>query len=151
MKIIILLFLIGFSLTYNTAKAISYARRYCNNYNQDYNNHFPFPDLDDSAFFVSQCMRAGGMNFTTCSVHSIVKGCLPNIQDLRSCLLQKGWKHSKTRSASFKAGYPIFLGYNHVMLATVIEGNGVRYCAHTSNRCDAFISGNSSSIEYFYE
>ena len=148
MKTIILLFLIGFSLSYNTAKAISYARKYCSNYNPQYYN---WDDMSgDSANFVSQCLIAGGMDLSTCSVSwRNAYGCLPRVRDLKSCLQQKGWKHSYSRPASFKAGYPIFsTQYEHAMIATGISGRNVIYCAHTNDRCDATISSN---IEYYYE
>ena len=149
MKNIILLVLIGLaSLAYNPSAAVSYARKYCKNYNPQYSNYASVGG--DCAHFVSQCMIAGGMNFRTCSVSWIDNyGCLPRVSDLKSCLQQKGWKHSTSRPSNFKAGYPIFLtSGSHAMLATGIQENGVYYCAHTNDRCDAFIT---SGIEYYYE
>ena len=148
MKTIILLFLIGFSLTYDAAAAVRYARTYCSNYNTGYAN---YRDMGgDCANFVSQCMKAGGMNFGSCSVTWLDNyGCLPRVADLKSCLTQKGWRHSTSRPSSFKGGYPIFLtSGSHAMLATAIEGSSVRFCGHTNDRCDALIS---SGIEYYYE
>ena len=148
MKAIILLFLVGLSLSYNPSAAVSYARTYCSSYNRGYANYAG--QGGDCANFVSQCMKAGGMNFGSCSVSWIDSyGCLPRVADLKSCLSQKGWHHSTSRPASFKAGYPIFLtSGSHAMLATSIEGGSVRFCAHTNDRCDALIS---SGIEYYYE
>ena len=39
MKTIILLFLIGFSLTYDAAAAVRYARTYCSSYNIAFENY----------------------------------------------------------------------------------------------------------------
>ena len=148
MKTIILLFLIGFSLSYDAAKAVSYARQYCSNYNPKYANYAK--DGGDCANFVSQCLKAGGMDLSTCSVSwRDSHGCLPRVRDLKSCLQQKGWRHSTSRPASFKGGYPIFsTQYEHAMIATGISGGSVIFCGHTNDRCDSYISDN---IEYFYE
>ena len=149
MKNIILLVLIGLaSLAYNPSKAVSYARKYCINHNYIYYNYAS--QGGDCANFVSQCMIAGGMSFTNCKVSWIdSKGCLPRVADLKSCLQQKGWKHSTSRPKNFKAGYPIFLtSSSHAMLATGIYGSGVYFCAHDNDRCDATIN---SGIEYYYE
>ena len=148
MKTIILLFLIGFSLSYNAGAAVNYARTYCQNYNPHYWNYAN--DGGDCANFVSQCLIAGGMDLSTCAVSWVDDyGCLPRVRDLKSCLQQKGWKSSYSRPASFKAGYPIFsTQYEHAMLATGISGGSVIFCGHTNDRCDYTISSN---IEYFYE
>ena len=148
MKTIILLFLIGFSLSYDRGAAVNYARSYCQNYNGNYANYRN--DGGDCANFVSQCMIAGGMNFRSCSVSWIDgHGCLPRVADLKSCLKQKGWKSSTSRPAGFKAGYPIFsTTHSHAMIATGISGNNIIFCGHTNDRCDSTISSN---IEYFYE
>ena len=108
MIIIIWLFLIGLSLTYIPSKAVEYARKYCKNYNRNYENYASLSG--HCANFVSRCMIEGGMSFKTCSVSWIDgHGCLPRVSDLKSCLTQKGWKHSTTRPSNFKAGYPIVL------------------------------------------
>ena len=148
MKAIIFLFFIGFSLTYDRGAAVNYARTYCQNYNWNYYDYGS--QGGDCANFVSQCMIAGGMNFYSCTVSWIDdRGCLPRVRDLKSCLQQKGWKSSTSRPASFKAGYPIFAtAYEHAMIATGIEGSGVRFCGHTNDRCDSMIY---DGIEYFYE
>ena len=141
MKIIILLLLIGLSLTYDRSAAIKYARTLCSSY------HYPEYE-QTSASFVSQCMIAGGMNFNSCSIGwRDEHGGFPRATDLKSCLQQKGWKHSSSRPASFKAGYPIFsTQYEHAMLATAISGNSVRFA--TPDVCDRTIY---SGIEYYYE
>ena len=147
MKTIILLFLIGYSLSYNAGAAVNYARKYCQNYNTKYANYKN--DGGDCANFVSQCLIAGGMDLSTCSVSwRDGHGCLPRVRDVKSCLQQKGWKHSTSRPASFKGGYPIFsTQYEHAMLATAVSGGSVKFCGHTNDRCDATISGN---IEYYF-
>ena len=42
MKAVILLFLIGYSLSYNAGAAVQYARTYCKNYNKNYPNYCAF-------------------------------------------------------------------------------------------------------------
>ena len=45
-----------------------------------------------------------------------------------------------SRPASFKSGYPIFsTDYEHALIATGIEGSGVRFCGHASDHCDLII------------
>ena len=67
MRLIILYLLIGvvFSFSYNTAKAINYAKRYCRNYNPQYDNYGIFGE--DAAHFVSQCLIAGGLSLAECN------------------------------------------------------------------------------------
>ena len=91
------------------------------------------------------------MNFTDCIVPWIDNfGCITKTSYLRTCLIQKGWKYSHSKPASFKAGYPIFSNYNsHVMLVTAIEGKNIRYCSHSKDSCDKLTD--SVGFEYFYE
>ena len=147
MRAIIVLFLIGLSLSYNREAAVEYAKQYWKNYNKDYINNAEMGG--DCANFVSQCMIAGGFNFYGCSVTlRDEKGCLPRVKDLSSCLLQKGWHQSRTLPPSFKAGYPVFLVEgSHVMIASSVNEGVVKISGHTNDRCDATISGN---IEYYF-
>jgi hypothetical protein len=147
MKTIILLFLIGLSFTYDPAAAVKYAKKYWQNYNPNYANYKN--DGGDCANFVSQCMIAGGFSFKSCSVSwRDGHGCLPRVRDLKSCLEQKGWHHSTTKPAKFKAGYPLFkTSGSHAMLATKVEGNNVYFAAHTTNYYDHKLT---YSVDYYY-
>ena len=95
-------------------------------------------------------MLAGGISFNNCSATLIDRGCLRRAVDLKRCLQQRGWKHSTSRPASYKAGYPIFyISSSHAMLSTSVEGKGIRFCGHQNDRCDYFVSDNI--FEYYYE
>ena len=148
MKYITLFLLIGLALSYNRNSAVNYAQTYCSRYNSNYHNYASVGG--DCANFVSQCMIAGGMSFSSCSVSWIDdKGCLPRVSDLRSCLSQKGWKSSSSLPGSFKAGYPLFLSSgSHAMIAVSVSGSTVYYAAHTNDRCNQPIS---SGVIYYYE
>jgi hypothetical protein len=147
MKAIILLFLIGLTFSYDRSAAISYAKKYWQNYNPKYANYKD--QGGDCANFVSQCMIAGGFSFSSCSVSwRDSHGCLPRVRDLKSCLEQKGWKHSSSKPAAFKAGYPMFAkSHSHAMLATTVDGSTVKFAAHTTNYYDHKLS---ESVDYYY-
>ena len=143
MKSIILLLLIGLSISYSTSEAIAYARGYCNIYNSAYENYYG----SDNANFVSQCLIAGGQTLDGC-IGIDNKGSIPNIADLKSCLTKKGWKSQIGYTHKFKAGYPFFTNNEDAMLATVVVGNEIRFCGHTKDRCDRVTSGDQYT--YFY-
>ena len=144
MKPILILLLLEVSLCYNAAAAVSYARNYCKKYNKEY------PSFNgDCSNFVSQCLNAGGMNLLDCNgVRNINgKGTFASITTLKSCLKQKGWKESKTRPNAFKAGYPMFRGNDHTIIATVVTDNKILYCGHTADVCDGALKGD---VSYYY-
>ena len=58
MKAIVLILLVGISLSYNPGAAVSYAHQYCQKYNKNYNNYKN--SGGDCANFVSQCIVLGG-------------------------------------------------------------------------------------------
>jgi len=148
MKGITLLILLGLALSsnYNPDNAIKYARTYCKNYNSKYYNYAK--DGGDCANFVSQCLKAGGLNLDDCAGWVDYYGCLPRVSDLQSCLKAKGWHSSNTMPRGFRGGYPIFLqDGSHAMIATGVSGSTVIFCGHTNDRCDYTIS---SGITYFY-
>ena len=140
----ILLLLLGFSFSYNTNNAINYARNYCKNYHNSYSN---YKDIyGDNSNYVSQCLIEGGQDLNGCrgldydgSIY------LPN--NLKSCLTLKGWKSQKGIPEEFKAGYPFFKGRRGI-IAISVEGNTIRYCSHTNDRCDATINADSSFYYY---
>ena len=144
MRTILLLFLIGLSLSYNPGAAVSYARKYCSNYNRAYENYASMGG--DCANFVSQCMIAGGFSFKGCSGWVDYYGCMPRVIEQKNCLKSKGWKEYTSRPNCFKAGYPFFFGDSHAVLASYVSGNTVKYCGHTNDRCDYTLSG---SVLYY--
>ena len=145
MKAIVIVLLVGISLSYNPGAAVSYARSHCNNYNPNYNNYKGRGG--DCANFVSQCMHAGGQSFDGCGSRDN-KGMLPGVAGLKSCLSSKGWKSYRSKPNNFRAGYPIFLkSGSHAMLATGVSGGNIIFCAHTNDRCDASIS--AGSVDFY--
>ena len=144
MKLTLLLALIGLALSYNADAAVTYAIKYCRDYNNNYNT---YPGVD-CANFVSQCLIAGGQTLSGCSGLDS-KGTLPAVSDLKTCLSKKGWKSSSTKPSSFKAGYPFFHNsYSHAMIATKISGSYVYYAGHTNDRCgDTYII---SGVTFYY-
>ena len=144
MKYFLFALLLTLSLSYDGNKAKNYALQYCRNYNTAYNK---YPGVD-CANFVSQCLKAGGFDFSNCSGKDN-KGMIINCGKLSSCLTKNGWKSSSSRPSGFKIGYPFFLkDYSHVMLSTAINSKSISYAGHTNDRCgDMTIS---SGIVYYY-
>ena len=144
MKSLILFFLIGLSsLSYVPEKAISYARKYCDNYNTKYNYYEGY----DGANFVSQWMVEGGQDFDNC-VGLDSKCNFVLMINLRTCLIQKGWRTLIGRPKKFKAGYPFF-GAESVMIATEVKDDYIKFCRHSMNRCDEKITEFENYL-YFY-
>ena len=147
MKSIIVLFLIGLTLSYDRSAALSYAKQHCRNYNRSYNNYAG--KGGDCANFVSQCLKAGGMNLSNCGGWVDSKGCLPAVADLKVCLQRKGWKHSTRKPPGFKAGHVLFsTTHSHAMLASYVSGNNIRVYGHTNDRCDENVG---NAFEYYYD
>ena len=146
MKAIIFCLLVCLALSYDTGKAISYARKYCKNYNKNYRNYRN--SGGDCANFVSQCLIAGGQSLSGCSGLD-PKGTLPLVSNLENCLSNKGWKKSTGKPGGFKAGHPFFIHNQHAMIATSVSGNSLKYCGHTTDRCDAGMTAKSNYV-YFY-
>ena len=145
MKILSLFLLICFIYTYNPQKAIEYARRYCRNYNP----HFTiYGRMGDCANFVSQCLVAGGQDLKGCNgINS--RGMIEIVSYLETCLINKGWKKTTGINKDFKPGYPFFMHHQHAMIATSVNGNSIKFCAHTNDRCDASISAYSHYVYYY--
>ena len=143
MKSLILFFLIGLSLSYEPEKAIAYARKYCDNYNKQFYNYEGY----DAANFVSQCLAEGGQDFNKC-IGLDNKNSFILIINLRTCLIQKGWKASITMPKQFKGGYPFF-GPDSVMIATEVKDNSITYCRHSKDSCDEKITSFENYL-FFY-
>ena len=146
MKTILILFLFGLALSYSTTAALDQAKQYCKNYNSKYNNYRN--DGGDCANFVSQCLKAGGLNLSNCAGWVDNKGCLPRVADLKACLKKKGWKNSGSKPAGFKAGHVLFLkDKSHAMLASYVSGNTIRVYGHTTDRCDENVG---NTFDFYY-
>ena len=147
MKIIISFLIIAFSITYQPSEVVIYAKKYCDHYNTLY---WSFPDnrQNDDANFVSQCLIAGGQKLDGCP-NINKKGLISSPSNLRSCLIQKGWKSSKTMPPNFKAGYPMIkLDLSHAIIASIISGSSIYYSAHSPNVCNRKLD--SKLYYYFY-
>ena len=143
MKALLIALLISFSISYKAGNAIEYARKHCNSYNPKYKTYAG----KDCANFVSQCLIAGGLNLSGCGGRD-EKGAIPLVSNLRNCLSSKGWKNTQGISNKFKAGFPFFDGNHHAMISTSVNGNSIKYCGHTNDRCDQPM--NASRNYYYY-
>ena len=145
MKVILFSLLIAFSLSYNPSAAVEYAKKYCSNYNPQYTSYRIMGG--DCANFVSQCLIAGGMNFSGCqNVKS--NGVIAGVTSLKNCLQKKGWHVSSSKPAAFKAGYPMVKpDLSHAIIATTVSGNTVYYSGHTSDVCNKKLG---YSVLYIY-
>ena len=94
MKYLLILFLVGYSFSYNAQKAVNYAKRWALDRNPDYYDYSGMGG--DCANFVSQCLIAGGFSTSGCVGNYGIGGTIPLVSNLENCLIQKGWKSSKT-------------------------------------------------------
>ena len=146
MKSLIIFILLGLSLTYKPEDAVSYARTHCAVYSKSYSDLSK--EGGDSANFVSQCLKAGGLDLSNCGVKTDKHGSIHKSADLKSCLTKKGWHSSTSLPSGFKGGYPMFRTSNsHALIATIVSGTTVYYCSHTDDHCDAILG---SGVTYFY-
>ena len=147
MKYIILSLLILYVISYNSEKAIEYAKKYCRHYNDFYINYRDKGGCDCSNF-VSQCLKEGGFDFSGC-IGLDEKGSIPKTANLKACLTQKGWKSKVGLPKNFKPGYPFFKGDMHARIATGIDGKSVIYCDH---KCEDTCNGRISddTLIYYY-
>ena len=148
MKSIIIILLLGISLSYSPDAAVNYAKNYCYKYNPDYNN-YKYEGGDD-ANFVSQCMFSAGQSFDRC-LGKDNKGMIKGVFDLELCLKSKGWRSSSSRPTNFKPGYPVFVvkpPMTYAFLVTGISANYIYGCSHNPDVCDEKI--NANYIDYYF-
>ena len=122
-----LLFLLGFTLSYDANEAVKYANKYCPSSNPLYGEDEDFSDIG-GANYVTQCLIAGGLDISKCITND--KGTISNAVDLSSCLLQQGWKSSTEMPKSFKAGYPVIVFQSLCYIATEVDGENVKFSSH---------------------
>ena len=145
MKSILILFLLGFTFSYNRIGAANYALKYCNNYNPNYNKYSQ--QNIESVNFVSQCISiGGGQDFKGCEGRDD-KGMFKYAIDLEICLMKKRWK----RTAIPKKGIPMLYVHVHSYAWIIIDDkvidNKITYCSHIPDRCEA---KGPSKIGVFY-
>ena len=138
MKSILICLLLGLTLSYNAEFAVLYAKKYCGASNPNYHDYRKIDPNKESYNFMSQCIHAGGQDFTGCEGLDD-KGMLTDTYDLQKCLLMKGWKKTDV----FAPGYPIFRKTASVvmngMIATGVEGPFIKFCSHCYDRCHSII------------
>ena len=148
MKPILICLIFGLTLSYNPQAAIAYADTYCRNYNPRYNN-YPEYIRGNAAHFISECLRAGGLDFSGCA-NLNKEGMIPDYVSLQNCLVYKyGWKKYTTRPPNYQPGYPIFrISHAHTLLVVGFQGNKLLIDAHTTDKCQAPID--EKDLVYYY-
>ena len=137
MKTTLICLLLGFAFSYNREGAVEYAKKYCNNYNPNYNNYKYYNDGDESANFISQCISIGGGQDLRGCDYLDNKGMVKYDTLFGYCLTTKGWK--KTLNAS--KGDVLILRTNlFPMIVTDVVNNNIYFCSHKPDRCDALAS-----------
>ena len=147
MKAIIICLILGLTLSYNPQAAITYGNTYCRKYNPQYSSYAH--SGGDCANFVSQCLHAGGLDFSGCA-HVNRQGMIPGCTSLQNCLRSKyGWKKYTTRPPNYKPGYPTFLKYGpNAFLVVGIQGDNLYIDSHTPDRCH--IAMDETILVYYY-
>ena len=147
MKTILICLILGLTLSYNPQAAITYGNTYCRKYNPQYSSYAH--SGGDCANFVSQCLHAGGLDFSGCA-HVNRQGMIPGCTSLQNCLRSKyGWKKYTTRPPNYQPGYPIFrISHAHTLLVVGFQGNKLLIDAHTTDKCQAPID--EKDLVYYY-
>jgi len=159
----------SFSQIYNSSAAADYAREYCDKINPAYNYY----SGKDCANFVSQCLKAGGLNLSlgaygvpggTGEVDN--KGCIKGATELLQHL--KYYQDTKDTMtfgyhpfADHVVGDPMFRandnphGYyaTHSFMCSSVEFDSLArrlYSTHTADNCDAFWPNNYQTERLFF-
>ena len=136
------LYLIGTTITYNPSKAVAYAKKWAYGRNPNYKDYDPLGG--DCANFVSQCIMAGGFSTSGCTGNYGVGGTLPLVTNLENCLVQKGWKkYTSMPSTGMPAGSVITF-YNGGHATIVVQGGTNPLVAAHNND----VYGGSSNYGY---
>ena len=126
------LYLIGTSISYNPTAAVNYARTWAYSRNPKY---FDYSNMGgDCANFVSQCLIAGGLSLSGCPGTYGQGGTIPLVSNLETCLVQKGWKRATSiPSSGVPAGAVIT--FNNAAHATlcVVGGRNPLIAGHTTD------------------
>ena len=130
--LILSLYLIGTTLSYNAGKAVSYAQKWAYKRNPSYHDYSN--EGGDCANFVSQCLIAGGLGISSCSGSYGKGGTVPYVPYLQNCLVSKGWKNSGSMPSSGMPKGSVITYYNGGHVAIVVEGGKYpKIAAHTTD------------------
>jgi hypothetical protein len=159
-----------FAQTYNPEEAVKYAQRWCNGRNPNYNNWNP----KDCANFVSQCLKAGGLNLSKgidpnlSPPHNGVdgKGCITKASHLVKHLVNyqnapmtpvNGLNPPTDHDVGdpmFKASAETGIEADHSFFCSSLDWKADRlYCTHTEDHCNADCSnwfGPTQRYLYFH-
>ena len=144
MKILLFSLLIGLTLSYDAAAAVSYAKKWYNSYNSQYLNYND--QGGDCANFVSQCLIAGGQSLKGCETDT--KGSVPSVNNLKNCLTKKNWKSSSSVPPGFKAGYPVIFP-GHATIASSVSGKTVLVACHSKPHYDSPVDWYGTPTYYY--
>jgi hypothetical protein len=149
-----------FAQSYNPDAAIDYAKKWCDKRNPKYKDYTE--DGGDCAAFVSQCLRAGGLDLSAgtngrgayVKPDSVIAGATQLIQHLKNYQnTEYAQVHGCKPPASHDVGDPMFIMKNdnpaegyHSYFCSSLDINANRlYSAHTNFACDvntnSFFSG----------
>ena len=169
---IILAYIQGFSQTYDPQAAAAYARRWCNDINSNYNYYGLDQYGGDCANFVSQCLKAGGMDLSlgaygvpggTGEVDN--KGCIKGAKELVMHLEKYQNVTPRVSTLGYSppthhdVGDPMFTLNlsnvpNHAYICSSLNSNARQlHSAHTEDRCDdnmADVFGSNARLIYFH-
>ena len=130
--LILSLYLIGTTLSYNAGAAVSYAQKWAYKRNPKYHDYSG--EGGDCANFVSQCLIAGGLGISSCSGSYGKGGTVPYVPYLQNCLVSKGWKNSGSMPSSGMPKGSVITYYNGGHVAIVVEGGKYpKIAAHTTD------------------
>ena len=142
----------SFSQTYDPAKAADYAKKWCNGRNPEYVDYTNLGG--DCAAFVSQCLIAGGFNFTgapNVKPDGVISGAKALVEQLR---LRQDTEYTPIvgyhPSAEHVVGDPMFQCYDnpnqhvytakHSLICSSVEFDSLTarrlYSAHYADNCD---------------
>ncbi|MDR1113296.1 MAG: amidase domain-containing protein, partial [Bacteroidales bacterium] len=162
---VFLLIISGFAQTYNPEAAAAYATRYCNTPNEQY----PYYN-SDCANFVSQCLKAGGLDLSVGINPNLrppnngVNGydCMDNAQNLTYHL--EHYQNTENNvvtgfntPANHDVGDPVFVLENkravHSFICSSLDNSAsYLYSSHSSEHCDVNISSwyPNTQLKFFH-
>ena len=130
--LLISLYLIGTTLSYNPSAAVSYARQWAYSRNPSYHDYSG--EGGDCANFVSQCLIAGGLGISNCAGSYGQDGTIPYVPNLENCLVAKGWKRSSSMPSQGVPAGSVITFYNGGHAVLVVQGGtNPLVAAHTTD------------------
>ena len=130
--LLISLYLIGTTLSYNPSAAVNYARQWAYSRNPSYHDYSG--EGGDCANFVSQCLIAGGLGISNCAGSYGQGGTIPYVPNLENCLVAKGWKRSSSMPSQGVPAGSVITFYNGGHAVLVVQGGtSPLVAAHTTD------------------